>query len=54
MVHPTHPCRVIAEVIGGIVLGPSLCGRVIPNFTDRIFPKASLASLGLVANIGEW
>ncbi|KAJ5372977.1 Cation/H+ exchanger [Penicillium concentricum] len=43
--------RVIAEVIGGIVLGPSVMGR-IPGFTDAIFPTASIPSLNVVANLG--
>ncbi|OQO03735.1 hypothetical protein B0A48_10400 [Cryoendolithus antarcticus] len=43
--------RVIAEVIGGILLGPSVMGR-IPGFTNAIFPTASLPNLNLVANLG--
>ncbi|KAH8118650.1 Sodium/hydrogen exchanger family-domain-containing protein [Phellopilus nigrolimitatus] len=43
--------RVIAEVIGGVLLGPSVFGR-IPNFTATIFPKASIPFLTLTANIG--
>ncbi|KXG54266.1 Cation/H+ exchanger [Penicillium griseofulvum] len=43
--------RVIAEVIGGIILGPSVMGR-IPGFTDAIFPPASIPSLNVVANLG--
>ncbi|KAJ5754107.1 uncharacterized protein N7511_008260 [Penicillium nucicola] len=43
--------RVIAEVIGGIVLGPSVMGR-IPGFTETIFPTASIPSLNVVANLG--
>lgn len=43
--------RVIAEVIGGIVLGPSVMGR-IPGFRDAIFPAASIPNLTLVANLG--
>lgn len=43
--------RVIAEVIGGILLGPSVMGR-IPGFTDAIFPTASIPNLNLVANLG--
>ncbi|KAI9830221.1 MAG: K(+)/H(+) antiporter [Phylliscum demangeonii] len=43
--------RVIAEVIGGILLGPSVMGR-IPGFTAAIFPAASMPSLNLVANLG--
>ncbi|KAI5120691.1 hypothetical protein M0805_006979 [Coniferiporia weirii] len=43
--------RVIAEVIGGVLLGPSVMGR-IPHFTDSIFPKDSIPLLSLTANIG--
>ncbi|PWN44441.1 hypothetical protein IE81DRAFT_345670 [Ceraceosorus guamensis] len=42
---------VIAEVIGGIVLGPTVMGR-IPHFTEHIFPQPSIPYLSLVANIG--
>ncbi|KNG83236.1 putative K+ homeostasis protein Kha1 [Aspergillus nomiae NRRL 13137] len=43
--------RVIAEVIGGVILGPSVMGR-IPGFTEAIFPDASIPNLNLVANLG--
>lgn len=43
--------RVIAEILGGIVLSPSVLGR-IPGFTQAVFPSASKAYLALVANIG--
>lgn len=43
--------RVIAEVIGGILLGPTAFGR-IPGFTDHIFPKPSLPYLNLVSTLG--
>lgn len=43
--------KVIAEVVGGVILGPTVMGR-IPNFTNAIFPKASMPNLSLVANIG--
>ncbi|RDL41777.1 uncharacterized protein BP5553_01756 [Venustampulla echinocandica] len=43
--------RVIAEVIGGIVLGPSVMMR-IPGFKEAIFPDESMSNLNLVANIG--
>ncbi|CRG91016.1 K(+)/H(+) antiporter 1 [Talaromyces islandicus] len=45
--------RVIAEVIGGILLGPSVFGR-IPGFTDTIFPSASIPTLNATANLGNW
>jgi Kef-type K+ transport system membrane component KefB len=43
--------RVIAEVIGGIILGPTIMGR-IPHFQQSIFPDASIPLLSLTANIG--
>ncbi|PGH13946.1 hypothetical protein AJ79_03361 [Helicocarpus griseus UAMH5409] len=43
--------RVMSEVIGGILLGPSVMGR-IPGFREAIFPEASIPNLNLVANIG--
>ena len=43
--------RVIAEVIGGILLGPSILGRA-PGFTNAIFPAASMPTLSTAANVG--
>ncbi|CCG84845.1 protein of unknown function [Taphrina deformans PYCC 5710] len=43
--------RVIAEVIGGILLGPTAFGR-INGFSNAIFPAVSLPAFNLVANIG--
>ncbi len=43
--------RVIAEVIGGILLGPSVLGRA-PGFTNAIFPAASIPTLTMAANVG--
>ncbi|EJD50521.1 hypothetical protein AURDEDRAFT_160422 [Auricularia subglabra TFB-10046 SS5] len=43
--------KVIAEVIGGILLGPTCFGR-IPGFTQHVFPQESRPYLSLVANIG--
>ncbi|KAG6820502.1 hypothetical protein H0H93_016309 [Arthromyces matolae] len=43
--------RVISEVIGGIILGPSVMGH-IPNFKARIFPDAGKAGLTLTSTIG--
>lgn len=43
--------RVIAEVIGGIILGPSVLMR-IPHFQTTIFPASSMPNLNLVANFG--
>ncbi|TEY71553.1 hypothetical protein BOTCAL_0091g00380 [Botryotinia calthae] len=43
--------RVIAEVIGGIILGPSVMMR-IPGFQETIFPVASMPVLNMAANLG--
>ncbi|KAM7184888.1 K(+)/H(+) antiporter 1 [Naviculisporaceae sp. PSN 640] len=42
---------VIAEVIAGILLGPSVFGR-IPGFSAAIFPPLGMAPFRLAANIG--
>jgi len=42
---------VIAEVLAGILLGPSVFGR-IPGFSETIFPPASMPPFRLAANIG--
>ncbi|KAH7040267.1 K+ homeostasis protein Kha1 [Microdochium trichocladiopsis] len=43
--------RVIAEVVGGIMLGPSVLMR-IPGFRQEIFPTESIVVLNNVANLG--
>lgn len=43
--------RVVAEIMGGIVLGPTLLGR-IPGFSATIFPVESIPLLQLCATIG--
>ncbi|OAQ27897.1 Sodium/hydrogen exchanger [Linnemannia elongata AG-77] len=43
--------KVVAEVISGIILGPSIMGQ-IPGFNDTIFPKQSIPFLTLVSNLG--
>lgn len=43
--------KVIAEVVAGILLGPTVLGR-IPGFSDALFPSASLPYLNLVSTIG--
>lgn len=43
--------RVIAEVIGGVILGPTVMGH-IPHFTASLFPPESLPFLNLTATAG--
>lgn len=42
---------VMAEVITGILLGPSVMGRV-PGFTQHVFPTNSMPPFSLAANLG--
>ncbi|KAI9294848.1 hypothetical protein K502DRAFT_304504 [Neoconidiobolus thromboides FSU 785] len=48
---PLKQPSVIAEIIGGIILGPTAMGR-IPGYMNAIFPKESLPFLNLVSNFG--
>lgn len=48
---PLKQPRVIAEIIGGILLGPSVIGRS-KSFLNRVFPSRSLPVLDTLANLG--
>ena len=43
--------RVIAEVIGGVILGPTVMGRS-HAFTNAIFPDASMPLLNVTSTVG--
>ncbi|XP_061361723.1 cation/H(+) antiporter 19 [Gastrolobium bilobum] len=51
LLRPLKQPRVIAEIIGGILLGPSAIGRS-EKFLNTVFPKKSLTVLDTLANIG--
>jgi Kef-type K+ transport system membrane component KefB len=42
---------VIWEIVGGIILGPSVLGH-IPGWVEKFFTPASLALMGVFANFG--
>eukprot|EP01125_Pyxidicula_operculata_P014303 TRINITY_DN4761_c0_g1_i1.p1 TRINITY_DN4761_c0_g1~~TRINITY_DN4761_c0_g1_i1.p1 ORF type:complete len:832 (-),score=69.70 TRINITY_DN4761_c0_g1_i1:20-2515(-) len=46
-----HEPKVIAEIIAGIILGPSVMGR-IPGFTETLFPDSRKRMLKLFADTG--
>lgn len=43
---------VIGEIIAGIVMGPSLLGMYFPEFSQVLFPAASLGNLQFLSQIG--
>jgi Kef-type K+ transport system membrane component KefB/nucleotide-binding universal stress UspA family protein len=43
---------VIAEIVAGILLGPSLLGWLAPDVLAAVFPASSLPALGLVSQLG--
>lgn len=43
---------VIGEIIAGIVLGPSLLGMYLPEFSHVLFPAESLGNLQFLSQIG--
>ncbi|KAK4586258.1 hypothetical protein RGQ29_023440 [Quercus rubra] len=48
---PIRQPRVIAEIIGGVLLGPSAIGRS-KSFLHTVFPARSMTVLDTIANIG--
>lgn len=44
--------RVIGEIVGGILLGPSVFGRLSPGLSAQIFPGGSLGSLDVLSTVG--
>ncbi|HYO24336.1 MAG TPA: cation:proton antiporter [Lacipirellulaceae bacterium] len=44
--------RVIGEMVAGIVLGPSLLGRIWPEAGAYILPQSVAPALGIIAQIG--
>ncbi|XP_061368818.1 cation/H(+) antiporter 15-like [Gastrolobium bilobum] len=51
LLKPFHQPRVIAEIIGGLLLGPSVLGRN-EKYGSTVFPLKSVVVLETMANIG--
>lgn len=47
-----HQPPVIGEVVGGIMLGPSLLGLFAPQVQGMLVPSEAIAPLGIMAQIG--
>lgn len=43
---------VVAEVVAGIILGPSLLGILWPEAMDWLFPTSTMPALGLISQFG--
>jgi Kef-type K+ transport system membrane component KefB len=44
--------RVIGEIIGGILIGPSVVGRLAPQTSAMLFPPSSLCSFEVLSTVG--
>jgi Kef-type K+ transport system membrane component KefB len=44
--------RVIGEIVGGIVIGPSVFGRFAPDASTRLFPQSSLGPFEVLSTVG--
>src|ERR1700685_2441399 len=44
--------RVIGEIIGGILVGPSVFGRFAPHLSAKIFPLSSLGPFETLSTVG--
>ncbi len=44
--------RVVGEIVGGILLGPSLLGRLFPAASAHLFPKSSLGAMEELSTVG--
>lgn len=44
--------RVVGEIIGGIMLGPSLLGAIAPNFANAVLPTAAMPYLSILSQVG--
>jgi K+:H+ antiporter len=47
-----HQPPVIGEIIAGILIGPSLFGRVAPDLSARLLPPSAMPFLSIIAQIG--
>jgi Kef-type K+ transport system membrane component KefB len=44
--------RVIGEIIGGILIGPSVFGRLTPHWSAKLFPASSFNAFDILSTVG--
>ena len=44
--------RVMGEVLGGIILGPTVFGAILPTLQGDVFPTDIVPYIGVAANLG--
>ncbi|HEY5931650.1 MAG TPA: cation:proton antiporter [Nitrospira sp.] len=47
-----HQPQVMGEIVAGILLGPSLLGRLVPDVSVALFPSGSLGALNTLGEVG--
>ncbi len=52
LVRPLGQPQVVAEMVTGVLLGPSLLGLLLPDLQARLFPKPTLTVIYSLAQIG--
>ncbi|MCC2671750.1 MAG: sodium/hydrogen exchanger [Armatimonadetes bacterium] len=46
-----HP-MVVGEVLAGLLLGPSVLGRLLPTFSEALFPASTSGVINIISQIG--
>jgi len=46
-----HP-MVVGEIIAGLILGPSLLGRLLPGFSHALFPPETAPVINIISQLG--
>src|SRR5579871_168636 len=44
--------RVVGEIVAGLILGPSLLGKVFPNQFNFLFKSVSSAPMAILSQVG--
>lgn len=52
LVHRLHQPLVLAQMLTGVLLGPSVLGLLLPDLAGRLFPASSLGTIQVLGNVG--